>query len=157
MFVTSSTAAPVLAPAIVLAPPQDVAAGGSAPNGAANDKASLLIAQTEQNLAALHEALHDDRRASPVAEPQEKLPIDDQANGNGAPEAAAAAPAPGLWDRIRQFAKEVQWVKLWALALLSVSYIHQATTGFALPAMLPMISNELHLSDMQVRSCTASI
>ncbi len=41
------------------------------------------------------------------------------------------------------------WPKLWALGLLSVSYIHQATAGFALPAMLPMISNELHLSDLQ--------
>ncbi|GIL63022.1 hypothetical protein Vafri_17178 [Volvox africanus] len=54
-----------------------------------------------------------------------------------------------LWDRIACALRSLQWGKLWALTLLSVSYIHQATTGFALPAMLPMISNELHLTDMQ--------
>ncbi|GIL69859.1 hypothetical protein Vretimale_10105 [Volvox reticuliferus] len=53
------------------------------------------------------------------------------------------------WDRIACALRSLQWGKLWALALLSVSYIHQATTGFALPAMLPMISNELHLTDIQ--------
>ncbi|GLI62489.1 hypothetical protein VaNZ11_005121 [Volvox africanus] len=54
-----------------------------------------------------------------------------------------------LWDRIAAALRSLQWEKLWALTLLSVSYIHQATTGFALPAMLPMISNELHLTDIQ--------
>ncbi|EFJ44126.1 hypothetical protein VOLCADRAFT_95577 [Volvox carteri f. nagariensis] len=54
-----------------------------------------------------------------------------------------------LWKRIVGAVRTVHWGKLWALALLFVSYVHQATTGFALPAMLPMISNELHLDDMQ--------
>jgi MFS family permease len=39
--------------------------------------------------------------------------------------------------------------KLWALFVLGLSYVHQATSGFALPAMLPMISPDLHLSDFQ--------
>ena len=38
-----------------------------------------------------------------------------------------------------------------ALLLLSISYVHMATAGFALPAMLPAISNEMHLNDLQVR------
>lgn len=39
--------------------------------------------------------------------------------------------------------------KLWALFVLGLSYVHQATTGFALPAMLPMISPDLHFTDLQ--------
>eukprot|EP00198_Chlamydomonas_reinhardtii_P005222 XP_001694558.1 predicted protein [Chlamydomonas reinhardtii] len=57
--------------------------------------------------------------------------------------------AGSLLDRLKAAVASIQWGKLWALALLSVSYVHQATTGFALPAMLPMISNELHLTDLQ--------
>jgi hypothetical protein len=57
---------------------------------------------------------------------------------------------PGLWVRLTGALHRAQWGKLWALTLLFISYVHQATTGFALPAMLPMISNELHLTDMQV-------
>jgi hypothetical protein len=57
-----------------------------------------------------------------------------------APAAAAPALAPGgLIDS----------TKLWALFVLGLSYVHQSTTGFALPAMLPMISPDLHLSDFQ--------
>jgi MFS family permease len=33
--------------------------------------------------------------------------------------------------------------------VLGLSYVHQATSGFALPALLPMISPELGLSDFQ--------
>ena len=39
--------------------------------------------------------------------------------------------------------------RYWALGVLTVSYVHQAMTGFALPAMLPIISTELDLSDLQ--------
>jgi MFS family permease len=35
------------------------------------------------------------------------------------------------------------------LFVLGLSYVHQATSGFALPALLPMISPELGLSDFQ--------
>eukprot|EP00798_Chlamydomonas_sp_ICE-L_P018172 gene18172-24604_t len=38
---------------------------------------------------------------------------------------------------------------LFVLFLLSISYVHQSTTGFALPAMLPMISQEMGLTDLQ--------
>ncbi|GFR46597.1 hypothetical protein Agub_g8200 [Astrephomene gubernaculifera] len=56
---------------------------------------------------------------------------------------------PGLWHQLSSTLRGLHWGKLWALALLFISYVHQATTGFALPAMLPMISNELHLTDLQ--------
>lgn len=36
-----------------------------------------------------------------------------------------------------------------ALVLLSVSYTHQACNAFSLPVMLPAISSELHLDDLQ--------
>ena len=36
-----------------------------------------------------------------------------------------------------------------ALALLSLSYMHQACNSFSLPVMLPAISSELHLDDLQ--------
>eukprot|EP00879_Flechtneria_rotunda_P012869 GHRR01013439.1.p1 GENE.GHRR01013439.1~~GHRR01013439.1.p1 ORF type:complete len:583 (+),score=234.62 GHRR01013439.1:148-1749(+) len=39
--------------------------------------------------------------------------------------------------------------RLWALFVLGLSYVHQATSGFALPALLPMISPDLHLTDLQ--------
>jgi hypothetical protein len=57
------------------------------------------------------------------------------------PAAAAAAAAPA--------APSMDSAKLWALFVLGISYVHQATTGFALPAMLPMISPDLRLSDFQ--------
>ncbi|KAJ9516192.1 hypothetical protein QJQ45_024620 [Haematococcus lacustris] len=45
-----------------------------------------------------------------------------------------------------------QWaglVRCWSLLLLSLAYIHQAGTAFSIPAMLPMISSDLQLDDMQ--------
>lgn len=36
-----------------------------------------------------------------------------------------------------------------ALFLLALSYVHQSTTGFSLPAMLPAIQQDLQLNDLQ--------
>jgi hypothetical protein len=36
-----------------------------------------------------------------------------------------------------------------ALFLLALSYVHQSTTGFSLPAMLPSIQQDLQLNDLQ--------
>lgn len=38
---------------------------------------------------------------------------------------------------------------LWGLLLLGIAYVHHSTTGFALPALLPLINEDLHLSDSQ--------
>lgn len=43
------------------------------------------------------------------------------------------------------------FLKLWALLVLSATYVHQASTGYSIPIMLPMISTSLSLSDFQVR------
>jgi hypothetical protein len=61
-------------------------------------------------------------------------------SGQAAP-VQETSPSESLWSRLS---------KLGALILMFIAYVHQATTGFALPAMLPMISHELHLSDLQV-------
>lgn len=44
---------------------------------------------------------------------------------------------------------------VWALVVLSFSYLHHSTTGFALPALLPIISSDLHLQDSQGALLTA--
>eukprot|EP00208_Stichococcus_sp_RCC1054_P001861 CAMPEP_0206137946 /NCGR_PEP_ID=MMETSP1473-20131121/2956_1 /ASSEMBLY_ACC=CAM_ASM_001109 /TAXON_ID=1461547 /ORGANISM="Stichococcus sp, Strain RCC1054" /LENGTH=682 /DNA_ID=CAMNT_0053531227 /DNA_START=245 /DNA_END=2294 /DNA_ORIENTATION=- len=38
---------------------------------------------------------------------------------------------------------------LWGLLILGVAYVHHSTTGFALPALLPLINEDLHLTDSQ--------
>ena len=38
---------------------------------------------------------------------------------------------------------------LWGLLILGVAYVHHSTTGFALPALLPLINEDLHLTDAQ--------
>ncbi len=43
----------------------------------------------------------------------------------------------------------------WALVILSVAYLHHSTSGFALPALLPIISSDLHLQDSQGALLTA--
>ena len=44
---------------------------------------------------------------------------------------------------------------VWGLIVLSVAYLHHSTTGFALPALLPIISSDLHLQDSQGALLTA--
>lgn len=44
---------------------------------------------------------------------------------------------------------------VWGLLILSVAYLHHSTTGFALPALLPIISSDLHLQDSQGALLTA--
>ncbi len=44
---------------------------------------------------------------------------------------------------------------IWGLLVLSFAYLHHSTTGFALPALLPIISEDLHLVDSQGALLTA--
>ena len=37
----------------------------------------------------------------------------------------------------------------WGLLVLGLAYVHHSTTGFALPALLPLINKDLALSDSQ--------
>jgi MFS family permease len=43
----------------------------------------------------------------------------------------------------------------WGLLVLSLAYLHHSTTGFALPALLPLITEDLHLADNQGALLTA--
>lgn len=38
---------------------------------------------------------------------------------------------------------------LWGLLILGIAYVHHSTTAFALPALLPLINEDLHLLDSQ--------
>ncbi len=44
---------------------------------------------------------------------------------------------------------------IWGLLVLSLAYLHHSTSGFALPALLPIISEDLHLADSQGALLTA--
>ncbi|KAL3139673.1 hypothetical protein ABBQ38_003987 [Trebouxia sp. C0009 RCD-2024] len=44
---------------------------------------------------------------------------------------------------------------LWGLLVLSVAYVHHSTTGFALPALLPLITPDLQLTEQQGALLTA--
>ncbi len=44
---------------------------------------------------------------------------------------------------------------LWGLVVLSLAYLHHSTSGFALPALLPVITSDLSLSDGQGALLTA--
>jgi MFS family permease len=44
---------------------------------------------------------------------------------------------------------------LWGLLVLSLAYLHHSTSGFALPALLPIITEDLHLADSQGALLTA--
>ncbi|MEW5298385.1 MAG: hypothetical protein WDW36_001514 [Sanguina aurantia] len=54
-----------------------------------------------------------------------------------------------LLDSLRSLIAACNQPRVWALTVFVIAYVHQATTGFALPAMLPMISSEMGFSDMQ--------
>lgn len=43
----------------------------------------------------------------------------------------------------------------WGLLILSLAYLHHSTSGFALPALLPIITEDLHLADAQGALLTA--
>ena len=65
----------------------------------------------------------------------EKLPFEDDENDD-----KPSSSSPGY---------------IWALIILSIAYLHHSTSGFALPALLPIISSDLHLQDSQGALLTA--
>ena len=62
------------------------------------------------------------------------------------PAVAAADASPVLKPDIGTF---------WGLLVLGLCYLHHSTTGFALPALLPLISVDLDLNDSQSALLTA--
>jgi hypothetical protein len=67
------------------------------------------------------------------------------ATGGGAP-----TPAPPSLPSLSPDAGTI-----WGLLILSLAYLHHSTTGFALPALLPIISEDLQLTDSQGALLTA--
>ncbi|CAL8467087.1 g6623 [Coccomyxa elongata] len=51
---------------------------------------------------------------------------------------------PSSWPKL-----DVDVGTFWGLLVLSLAYVHHSTTGFALPALLPLISPDLHLTDSE--------
>ncbi|KAL4458009.1 hypothetical protein ABPG75_012874 [Micractinium tetrahymenae] len=83
-----------------------------------------------------------------------------QRQAQQAQQQAAASPPPAL-DASTAAALEAPLPSaarlgtLWGLLVLSLAYLHHSTSGFALPALLPIISEDLHLSDNQGALLTA--
>lgn len=120
-----------LAAAAAAAP---AAAALSVPAPAVASAAPVSIEHTEQ-LEALAEAASMGAQAGGQALDALAVPSTTTAPAPAAPAALPAAVADPT--------------KLWPLFVLGLSYVHQATSGFALPALLPMVSPDLHLSDFQ--------
>lgn len=78
---------------------------------------------------------------------QEYVPVD-FGGGPAASEPFPVAPEPTV-------NREPDAGTLWGLLVLSLTYLHHSTTGFALPALLPIISDDLHLNDSQGALLTA--
>ena len=76
--------------------------------------------------------------------PEEAPPV----GGGGSPQQQQQPGGGGLWG---SSLSKADWLKVWALVVLSATYVHQAATSYSLPIMMPMISGSLDLSDVQVR------
>lgn len=79
----------------------------------------------------------------------EDLKIDALMEALGEKKELEVVSTSGRLGREEEEQQETFKLKIWALFLLGVAYVHQSTTGFSLPAMLPMISPELNLTDFQ--------
>eukprot|EP00887_Chlorella_sp_A99_P001478 scaffold8.g1478.t1 len=73
------------------------------------------------------------------------------------PDAAAVPPGPQQQEQQlgEEKARRPDAGTLWGLLVLSLAYLHHSTSGFALPALLPIITEDLHLSDNQGALLTA--
>jgi hypothetical protein len=124
-------------------PPPAVSAAVAAP---------VSIAHTVE-LEALAEAASMGARAeTPLLDVLAVPLVPAPAAATAAPAAAAPGPAAAAPAAVPAAlaAAAADPTKLWPLFVLGLSYVHQATSGFALPALLPMVSPDLHLTDFQV-------
>ena len=64
-------------------------------------------------------------------------------------------PPPPPPQQQQQQAQRPDAGTLWGLLVLSLAYLHHSTCGFALPALLPIITEDLHLTDNQGALLTA--
>ena len=85
-----------------------------------------------------------DAAANPA--PVSYVPID--FSSAGVMEAEPFAADPPLRER-GKFVLPADLGTFWGLLVLGLAYVHHSTTGFALPALLPLINQDLALSDSQ--------
>ncbi|PSC72601.1 MFS transporter [Micractinium conductrix] len=126
---------------------------GVAEPGGAFSPASLLQPGKLLNL----EALRQFQRPQPpppeaTSQPQQGQQEKGQPTAMPGMTAAEAAAAAELDAPLPSAAR---LGTLWGLLVLSLAYLHHSTSGFALPALLPIISEDLHLSDNQGALLTA--
>jgi len=77
------------------------------------------------------------------------------AGGSGHGGATSSAVAAAVADAGDQGGDAPDLGSVWGLGVLGLLYVHHSTTGFALPALLPLISPDLSLSDVQGSLLTA--
>jgi pyruvate/2-oxoglutarate dehydrogenase complex dihydrolipoamide acyltransferase (E2) component len=155
---TSSTSSSDGESSAAAAPPAPTAAAAAAAAGAAASlepptaaAAGPLAIEHTVELEALAEAASMGARPdTPVMDVLSvpMVPAPTAAAAVAAVPAAAAAPAAAVPAALSAAVSDP--TKLWPLFVLGLSYVHQATSGFALPALLPMVSPDLHLTDFQV-------
>ncbi len=78
--------------------------------------------------------------------PVSYVPID--FSSAGVMEAEPFAADPPLRER-GKFVLPADLGTFWGLLVSGLAYVHHSTTGFALPALLPLINQDLALSDSQ--------
>ena len=77
------------------------------------------------------------------------------AGGSGHGGATSSAATGAVADAGDQGGDAPDLGSVWGLGVLGLLYVHHSTTGFALPALLPLISPDLSLSDVQGSLLTA--
>ena len=87
-----------------------------------------------------------DAAATAKPPPVSYVPID--FSSAGVMEAEPFAADPPLRER-GKFVLPADLGTFWGLLVLGLAYVHHSTTGFALPALLPLINKDLALSDSQ--------
>lgn len=124
------------------APAEPAADGGAASSSGSSSegggfKASMLFQGGRLDWQALRSL------QAPKAQPPEQ-----QSQPQAGAAAAALEPPAGL-------PSAAHIGTLWGLLVLSLAYLHHSTSGFALPALLPIISEDMKLSDTQGALLTA--
>lgn len=98
----------------------------------------------EPGATSLCAAVQTDQRVSLQADTAAQAPLT-VAGGSG----AASTTTPTDTQPAEQPSSGLPWPKLWAIAILSISYVHQAASSFSIPAILPMITKDLGLTDLE--------
>ena len=111
------------------AAPPDAAGGGGGSSSSSGSTPAPLVAAAKAPPGSL---------VGPLAPPQRAL-----------------APQELSPSRFKLPSPPPSFGTFWGLLVLSLAYLHHSTTGFALPSLLPIISNDLALTDSEGALLTA--